>query len=230
VRLFLSDEPHLHGVRRPELEWPDVAHVEDRTARAQICRFRALGVLWATATVCNSAIIWVVSQLDEVADRLAQQPLDLRHCCPGVLVRPQERRGLLGTGADVVSGVWMVVSALRRYPRLPDQLTTRRLCEQATGVDRDRANADLALVADRLSPLANAPNGPQGDALVLGASRRLVSWVAGSRPADGQMSDVEAAFTHSVELAEKDRAAPEVIMDSLESHVEAWDAAVRPMG
>ena len=44
------------------------------------------------------------------------------------------------------------------------------------------------------------------------------------------MSDVEAAFTHWVELAEEDRAAPEAIMDSLESYVEAWDAAVRPMG
>jgi hypothetical protein len=94
----------------------------------------------------------VASQLDEVADRLAQQSLDLKHCCPGVLVRAQERRGLLRTGAGVVGGVWMVVSALRRYPRLPDQLTTRGLYEQATGVDRDRANADLALVADRLSP------------------------------------------------------------------------------
>jgi hypothetical protein len=44
------------------------------------------------------------------------------------------------------------------------------------------------------------------------------------------MSDVEAAFTDWVELAEEDRAAPEAIMDSLESYVEAWDAAVRPMG
>jgi hypothetical protein len=91
----------------------------------------------------------MASQLDEVADRLAQQPLDVRHCCPGVLVRAQERRGLLETVAGVVGGVWVVVSALRQYPRLPDQLTTRRLYEQATGIDRDRANADLALVADR---------------------------------------------------------------------------------
>jgi hypothetical protein len=91
----------------------------------------------------------VASQLDEVADRLAQQPLDLRHCCPGVLVRAQDRRGLLGTVAGVVGGVWMAMSALRRYPRLPDQLSIRRLYEQATGVDRDQANTDLALVADR---------------------------------------------------------------------------------
>jgi len=171
----------------------------------------------------------VASQLDEVADRLAQQPLDVRHCCPGVLVRAQERRSLLGTVAGVVGGVWMAVSALRRCSRLPDQLTTRRLYEQATGVDRDRANADLTLVADRLSPLVNAPDGPQGDALVLGASRRLVAWVAAGRSADGQMSDVEAAFAHWVEIAEEDRAAPEAIMDSLESYVEAWDAALWPI-
>jgi hypothetical protein len=46
-------------------------------------------------------------------------------------------------------------------------------------------------VADRLSPLVGAPDGPQGDALVRGASRRLVAWVAGGRSADEQMSAVE---------------------------------------
>jgi hypothetical protein len=121
----------------------------------------------------------------------------------------------------------MAVAAFRRYPQLPDQLTTRRLYEQATGVDRDRANADLALVADRLSPLVNAPDGPHGDALVLGASRRLVAWVAAGRTADERMSDVEAAFAHWVQLAEEDGAAPEAIMDSLYSYVEAWGAGTR---
>jgi hypothetical protein len=172
----------------------------------------------------------VASQLDEVADRLAQQPLDVRHCCPGVLVRTRDRQGLLGTVAGMVGAVWMAVAALGRYRRLPDQLTTRRLYELATGIDRDRANADLALVADRLSPLVNAPNGPQGDALVLRASRRLVAWVAAGRPADGHVSDVKAAFAHWVEIAEGERAAPEAIMDGLRSYVEAWDTAVRPMG
>jgi hypothetical protein len=187
--------------------------------------------LWATATALHLGHNFVVvSQLDEIADRLAQQPLDIRHGCPGVLVRAQERRGPLGTVAGLVGGVWMAVSALGQYRRLPNQLTTRRLYEQATGVDRDRAHADLALVADRLSPLINAPDGPQGDALVLGAARRLVAWVAAGRTPGGQMSDVEAAFAHWVAISEKDRAAPEAVMDSLESYVEAWDAAVRPMG
>jgi hypothetical protein len=123
----------------------------------------------------------------------------------------------------------MAVSAFRRYPRLPDQLTTRRLYEQATGVDRDRANADLALVADRLSPLVNAPDGSQGDALVIGASRRLVAWVAAGRAA-GQMSAVEAAFAHWVQVAEEPNVASEALVDSLESYIDAWDAALRPTG
>ena len=84
----------------------------------------------------------------------------------------------------------MAVSAFRRSPRLADQLTTRRLYEQATGVDRDRVNADLALVADRLAPLVSAADGPQGDALVLGASRCRVAWVAAGRTGDRQMSVV----------------------------------------
>ncbi len=106
-------------------------------------------------------------------------------------------------------------------------MSTRRLYEQATGVDRDRANADLALVADRLSPLMSAPDGPQGDALLLGASRHLVAWVAAGRTADEQMSAVEAAFARWVQVAEDDDAAPGALVESLESYVEAWDAAMR---
>jgi hypothetical protein len=171
--------------------------------------------------------LYVASQLDEVADQLAQQPLAVRHGSNRLLARAEERRGLIGTIAGLVGGLWMAVSALRGYPRLPDQLTTRRLYEQATGADRDRANADLALVADRLLPLVGAPDGPQGDALVLGASRRLAAWVAGGRAADEQMSAVEAAFARWIQLAEDDDAAPRAIMDSLASYVDAWDAATR---
>lgn len=170
----------------------------------------------------------VASQLDEVADRLAQQPLDLRHCCPGVLVRAQDRRGLLGTVAGVVGGVWMAVSALRRYPRLPDQLSTRRLYEQATGVDRDQANANLALVADRLSPLVNAPDGPQGDVLVRIASRRLVAWVAAGRPDDEKMSGVEAAFAQYVRITEQDDPEADAVVQSVGAYVDAWEATTRP--
>jgi hypothetical protein len=169
----------------------------------------------------------VASQLDEVAYRLAQQPLAVRHGSNRLLARAEERRGLIGTIAGLVGGLWMAVSAFRRYPRLPDQLTTRRLYEHATGADRDRANADLALVADRLSPLVGASDGPQGDALLLGASRRLVAWVAAGRTADEQMSAVEAAFADWVQVVEDDAAAPEAIVDKLESYAYAWDAALR---
>jgi hypothetical protein len=167
----------------------------------------------------------VASQLDEVADQVAQQPLAVRHGSNRFLVR--ERPGLLGVIGGVAGAVWMAVSVFRRVRRLPDQVTTRRLYEQATGLDRDRANADLALVADRLSPLVSAPDGPHGDALVLGASRRLVAWVAAGRTADEQMSDVEAAFAHWVQVAEDDDAAPGARVESLESYAEAWDAALR---
>lgn len=173
----------------------------------------------------------VTSQLDEVADRLAQEPLAVRHGWNRLLAVAEERQGLIGIIAGVVGAAGMAVSTLRRYPRPTDQLTTRRLYEQATGVDRDRANADLALVADRLAPLVGAPDGPQGDALVRGASRRLVAWVAEDRTGDEQMSAVEAAFARWVQLAEDaDDAAPEAIVDSLGSYVDAWGAATRRTG
>ena len=75
----------------------------------------------------------------------------------------------------------------------------------------------------------SAPDGPQGDSLLLGASRRLVAWVAAGRTADEQMSAVEAALAHWVRLAEDDDAAPEAIVDTLESYVEAWHAATRTL-
>src|ERR687891_1831721 len=170
----------------------------------------------------------VTSQLDKVADQVAQQPLAVRHGSNRFLVR--ERPGLVGIIGGVAGAVWMAVSVFRRVRRLPDQVTTRRLYEQATGVDRDRANADLGLVADRLSPLVSAPDGPQGDALVLGASRRLVAWVAAGRTNDEQLSDVEAAFAHWVQVAEHDDPDADAFANSLESYVDAWDAATRPTG
>jgi hypothetical protein len=93
----------------------------------------------------------VASQLDEVADRLAQQSLDLKHCCPGVLVRAQDDEGF---SEPVPACRWGVDGRVGPppIPATARSVDTRRLYEQVTGVDRDRANADLALVADRLSP------------------------------------------------------------------------------
>lgn len=170
----------------------------------------------------------VASQLDEVADRLAQQPLAVRHSGNRLLRLAERRQGLTGILAGVVGAAAMGVSALRRIPRLPDRLSTRRLYDQATGVDRDQANADVDLVADRLSPLVNAPDGPQGDALVRIASRRLVAWVAGGRPDDAQMSGVEAAFAQWVGISEQDDPEPHAVLHSVEAHVEAWEATTRP--
>jgi hypothetical protein len=169
----------------------------------------------------------VDSKLDEVADRLAQLPLDVRHSSNRLLRRAEEGQGLMSTIAGVIGAIGMAISTLRRATRLPDQLTTRRLYEQAAGVDRDRANADLGLVTDRLSPLVSAPDGPQGDALVLGPARRLVAWVAADRTADERMVAVEAAFARWVPVSEQDDAAPKALAESAESYAAAWEVAVR---
>jgi hypothetical protein len=189
-----------------------------------------IGGAWDETGMLVGHNVGVASQLDEVADRLAQQPLAIRHGSNRLLARTAKRRGPVGLIASILAAAWMAVSTFRRYPRPPDQLTTRRLYEQATGVDRDRAYADLDLVADRLSPLVNAPNGPQGDALVIGASHRLVAWVAAGRSADGLMSAVETAFARWAQVAEAPDAASEALVDSLESYVGAWDAALQPTG
>jgi hypothetical protein len=75
-----------------------------------------------------------------------------------------------------------------------------------------------------------AADGVQRDALMLGASRRLVAWVAAGRTGDEQMSAVEAAFALWVQVVEDDDAAPEAIVDSLESNADPWDTALRPTG
>jgi hypothetical protein len=76
--------------------------------------------------------------------------------------------------------------------RQPDPIGTRRLYQQATGVDRDRAREDVELVADRLAPLCiAAAHVPGGDALVRNAARWLVDWVAAGRARGGPLRDVE---------------------------------------
>ncbi|HZM42179.1 MAG TPA: hypothetical protein VFB94_23850, partial [Acidimicrobiales bacterium] len=102
--------------------------------------------------------------LDEVAARLAQSILDLRSSFPNRLIEASERRDdLLGDVLSVVGTAAGLASLFRRTWRLPDPNETRRLYQRAAGVGRDRANADTALVSDRLVPLGCAPDGPQGD-------------------------------------------------------------------
>jgi hypothetical protein len=165
----------------------------------------------------------VASQLDDVADQLAQQPLAVRHGSSRLLARAEKRRGPVGTIAGVVGGVWMAVSALRRYPRLADQLTTRRLYEQATGVDRDRANADLALVADRLSPLVSAPDGPQGDG-------PRVAWWRGWQPAGLQIGGCRPLRPRSPIGYRWPKTTTPIQRHSWTAWVlcRCWDAALRP--
>jgi hypothetical protein len=170
----------------------------------------------------------VATQLDKVADRLASQPLAIRHSTTNRLMAyAEDRRGVIGIMAGVVGAIEMAVSMIRQIVRLPDQDTTRRLYAQATGVGRDQGAADLAVVADRLSPLMHAPNGAQGDALVRAASRRLVAWVAAGRPHDEQVAGVEAAFAQWIEVAEHDSPDPDGLVQVAESYVAAWEAATR---
>jgi hypothetical protein len=118
-------------------------------------------------------------QLAEVAERLAQLPLAAR---PGSnrLVRISEGRGDVGRIATVTGKAAAWVRVVPRLMRQPDPIGTRRLYQQATGFDRDRAREDIDLVADRLAPLGiAAAHGPGGDALVRSAARWLVDWVAG---------------------------------------------------
>jgi hypothetical protein len=176
----------------------------------------------------------VPEQLDEVADRLAEEPLKFRRLTNNPLDAWAERRGgrvgkIVGFVGAVTMGIRFVVT--HRPPDVRTTRATRRLYQQATGVDRDRAHADVAVVSDRLSPLvAVAPAGPRGDDLVVAASRRLVAWVAAGRPADDQMAGVEAAFARWVQFAEGDAATPSALVEAAESCVAAWEAVVRSTG
>jgi hypothetical protein len=119
--------------------------IEDSTDRARsdanLASRRSVLTIRQPRVKQSSQNFCVASPLDEVADQLAQQPLATRHSSNHLFAR--EPRGPIGIIASVIGAVGMALSTFRRYQRLPDQLTTRRLYEQATGADRDRANADL---------------------------------------------------------------------------------------
>jgi hypothetical protein len=179
------------------------------------------------------------SQLDEVADRLATQLLAGRPGGSRLFDVAEKRGDLRGCLAGLVGVVAMNVSMFfRQLPRLADGRTTCRLYEQATGVGRDRAKTDLGLVMERLfaleaalaAPAVHAPDGPQGEALVRAASRRLVAWVAAGQTADEQLSGVEAAFARTKQITRKRNAAPEAVWDSLETYADAWGAALGRTG
>jgi len=171
---------------------------------------------------------FVSDDLDEVAARLAQSILDLRSSFPNRLIEASERRDdLLGDVLSVVGTAAGLASLFRRTWRLPDPNETRRLYQRAASVGRDRANADTALVSDRLVPLGCAPDGPQGDQLVLSAAKRLVRWVADGRPDDGPMSGPEAAFARWAEAWDSEERPPDLMTELTDGYVEAWAATLQ---
>jgi len=145
------------------------------------------------------------------------------------LIQAAERRDdLLGTVLELAGVATGVISLLgREWRRMPDYNETRLLYQRAADVGRDRANADTALVTDRLSPLVAAPDGPRGDELVLSAARRLVHWVADGRPEDGTMSETEVAFARWADAWDSKDHPPELMSELTDRYVEAWTTTLR---
>jgi hypothetical protein len=171
----------------------------------------------------------VSDELDEVASRLAQHVLVFRTSTRNPLTAASERRDdLVGTMLGLLGTAVGVVSVARQAFREVDRVETRQLYQRAADVGRDRANADIMLVSERLGPLMAAPDDEQGDELVLAAARRLVAWVAAGRPDDGTMSETEAAFARWADASEsKDH--PQALMTELtDRYVEAWAATLQP--
>lgn len=138
------------------------------------------------------------------------------------MVAAERRDDLLAALIGLVGAATWTVSMMVRAPRLPDPVETCLLYQRAAEVGRDRANADTALVTDRLAPLVCAPDGPQGDELVLAAARRLVAWAATGRPDDGTMADVEATFARWAEVQDTKDHSPALISELNERYIEAW--------
>jgi hypothetical protein len=97
----------------------------------------------------------VSDDLDEVAGQLAQPTMKIASTGRHPLVRAgEERDDLLGQAMGVLGVLVTMPSTLGGLFRMPDPIETRRLYQQATGLGRDRAFADVNLVIDRLGPLA----------------------------------------------------------------------------
>ncbi|HKE73164.1 MAG TPA: hypothetical protein VKB57_06095 [Acidimicrobiales bacterium] len=167
--------------------------------------------------------------LDEVASRLAEVTLKVRAIGQNPLVAAGERRDdFLGQAMGVLGVVVSVPSTLLGLFRTPDPMDTRRLYQRATGVGRDRANADVNVVIDRLGPLAATTDDQGGDELVRSAARRLVAWVAAGQPDDDDMAGVEAAFARWADVLDA-RDHSEVELGELTDRcIEAWAVTCGP--
>ena len=91
--------------------------------------------------------------LDEVADRLAQGPISLARAVTGLEARSEKvlrlPRPFVRVGSWAVA-LWALPSMFRTVTGTPDQAETVRLYRDILGVDRDRAQADIAAVEARL--------------------------------------------------------------------------------
>lgn len=166
--------------------------------------------------------------LDEVASRLAQPTLKMASAGRHPLVKAGEGRDdLLGQAIGVLGVLVTMPSTMVGLFRTPDPIETRRMYQQATGLGRDRAMADVDVVIDRLGPLAATGDEQGGDELISAAARRLVGWVAAGRPDDDAMAGVEAAFARWAEVLEtRDRSDAELV-ELTDRYIEAWAATLR---
>lgn len=160
--------------------------------------------------------------LDEVAVRLAQTTLAIRSSSNRLIAAAERRLDLLGTIIGLFGAAISTVAILCRVGGLPDQVETRQLYQRAAGVGRDRGNADIGIVTERLVPLVCAWEGQRGDELVLSAAQRLVAWVADGRPDDDSMLDVEATFARWADVRESKDLSPVVLNELTDRYIEAW--------
>lgn len=163
-------------------------------------------------------------QLQVVAERIASDMIAIQPRANDLMRWGDSRSGALAMAAVMTGTLFATVGVYRRVTRHSDVVGVERLYARTVGVDRDRADADVSYVNQRLQQLAVAlAMDDDLDELVTGAAGVLVAYVAAGRPAEQRLDEVEAVFGPLREASD-DKAG--VVAELLPEYLAAWRRAL----
>jgi len=159
--------------------------------------------------------------LQVVADRIASGVVAMQPRLNNLMRWGDSRSGALAMAAVMTGSLIEAVALYRRVTRHSDVVGVERLYAGTVGVDRDRADADVSYVWQRLQQLAVAlAMDDDLDELVSGAARVLVAYVVAGRPAEPRLDEVEAVFGPLREARDDDQA--DVLAELSPEYLAAW--------
>jgi hypothetical protein len=172
-------------------------------------------------------------ELDDLAERLANQALITQLRSNALTRYAEDRRGLIANAAGLAGTFVAAGSVVRRVVGQAHPNETVRAYAAVVDVDYDRAEADVSYASHRLRLLALAEPDPETtghgiahETLIRDAARLLVAFVAEGRQPVRRLADVEAAFEPLREAIDYNQSPHNEAQELLATYLDAWHRTV----